>query len=473
MGPFDKKEECGLFAVFGRPDAAQLTYQGLYALQHRGQESAGIATSDGEVIRTHVGMGLVGEVFGEQELARLTGHMAIGHVRYSTTGSSDIRNAQPLTVEYSRGPVSVAHNGNLINARLLRDEYEAYGHIFQTSSDTEIIVALLAKPSHVAKPDPLGHVLGHLQGAFCLLFLFPDRIEAARDPFGIRPLVIGRTGDGTWCVASETCALDLIDAEYIRQVEPGEIVTLDRRGMTSRFFCPPHIVTPAKCVFEHVYFADPSSTVFDENVHQVRKRLGMRLAEEAPADADIVVAIPDSGRSAAMGYSFRSGIPLERGFVRNHYVGRTFIKPSAQDRTSAVKMKLTVIRQSVDGRRLVVVDDSIVRGTTTKGKIQALRRAGAREVHMRVSCPPIRHPCFYGVDFPTQEELIAHNRSVEDICKFLDVDSLAYISLEGMLSCVNDAAEHHCTACWSGRYPIPTDFTVSKFSLERNQLQMF
>ncbi|MDD4890660.1 MAG: amidophosphoribosyltransferase, partial [Phycisphaerae bacterium] len=436
-------------------------------------ESAGIACSDGDTIRTHMGMGLVGEVFNDRELAKLTGHMAIGHVRYSTTGSSDIRNAQPLTVEFSRGPVSVAHNGNLINARLLRDEYEAYGHIFQTSSDTEVILALLAKPSHVGKPDPLAHVLGHIQGAFCLLFLFPDRIEVARDPFGIRPLAIGRTPDGAYCVASETCAFDLVDAEYIRQVQPGEIVTLDQRGITSRFFCPPGTVKPAKCVFEHVYFADPSSVIFDENVHQVRKRLGMKLAEESPADADIVVAIPDSGRSAAMGFSMGSGITLERGFVRNHYIGRTFIKPSQGERAYAVKMKLTVIRQVVDGKRVVVVDDSIVRGTTTRGKIQALRRAGAREVHMRVSCPPIRHPCFYGVDFPTQEELVAHNRSVEQIREFLEVDSLAYISLDGMLACLSDKPEHHCTACWSGKYPIPTDFTVNKFALERNQLQMF
>lgn len=469
----DKKEECGLFAIYGRTDAAMLAYQGLYSLQHRGQESAGIATSDGETIRTHIGMGLVGEVFGEQQLSRLIGHMAIGHVRYSTTGSSDVRNAQPLTVEFSRGPVSVAHNGNLINARLIRDEYEAYGHIFQTSSDTEVILALLAKPSHVGKPDPLAHVLNHIQGAFCLVFLFPDRIEAARDPFGIRPLNIGRTRDGAWCVASETCAFDLMDAEYIRQVQPGEIVTLDKDGMRSRFFCQPGTVRPAKCVFEHVYFADPSSVIFDENVHQVRRRFGARLATESPADADVVISIPDSGRSAAMGYADESGIALDRGFVRNHYIGRTFIKPSQADRSWAVKLKLTVIRQSVEGKRVVVVDDSIVRGTTTRGKIQALRQAGARQIHMRVSCPPIRHPCFYGVDFPTAEELIANQRSIEQIREFLGVDSLAYLSLEGMLGCLADDPKNHCTACWTGRYPIPTQLAVSKFSLELNQLQMF
>jgi len=470
---FDKKEHCGLFGVYGRPDAADLCFQGLYALQHRGQESAGIAVSDGRTITTHAGMGLVGEVFNEPTLARLPGQAAIGHVRYSTTGSSDVRNAQPLTVEFSRGPVAVAHNGNLINARMLRDEYEAYGHIFQTTSDTEIIVALLAKPSHVAKPDTLAHVLNHIQGAFCLLFLYPDRIEAARDPYGIRPLAVGQLPDGSWCVASETCALDIIDARYVRQVEPGEIVTLDERGMSSRFFLPPGTVKPAKCIFEHVYFADPSSVVFDENVHQVRRRMGMQLAREAPADADVVVAIPDSGRSAAMGFSMESGIPLERGFVRNHYIGRTFIKPSQQDRSLSVKMKLTVIRDSVAGRRLVVVDDSIVRGTTTRGKIQALRGAGAEEIHMRVSCPPLRHPCFYGIDFPTQEELIANKRTEEEIGAFLGVDSLAYLSLEGMLGSVNDDPDHHCHACWSGEYCIPVNYAVSKFHFERNQMQMF
>ncbi|MCG3178803.1 MAG: Amidophosphoribosyltransferase [Phycisphaerae bacterium] len=473
MNYSDKKEYCGLFGVYGRPDAAHLCYQGLYSLQHRGQESAGIAAADGQTIRTHTGMGLVGEVFDQGSLGQLAGNMAIGHVRYSTTGSSGLRNAQPLTVEYSRGPVSVAHNGNLINAQLLRDEYEAYGHIFQTTSDTEVIVALMAKPSHIAKGDPLGHVLNHIQGAYCLLFLYPDRIEAARDPYGIRPLAIGRLADGSYCVASETCALTIVEAEYIREVAPGEIVTLDASGLHSRFFVKPGTVTPAHCSFEHVYFADPSSSVFDENVHHVRKRLGMRLGEESPVDADVVVAIPDSGRSAAMGYSAASGVPLERGFVRNHYIGRTFIQPTEKGRSDAVKMKLTVIRESVDGKRVVVVDDSIVRGTTTRGKIQALRSAGAREIHMRVSCPPLRHPCFYGIDFPTQEELIAHGRTVEEISRFLGVDSLAYLSLEGMLACFKGDPAHYCHACWSGTYRIPVTYTVSKFSLERHQMQMF
>jgi amidophosphoribosyltransferase len=376
-------------------------------------------------------------------------------------------------VEFSRGPVSLAHNGNLINARLLRDEYEAYGHIFQGTSDTEVVLALLAKPTHVGKADPIGHVLNHIQGAFCLLFMFPDRIEAARDPYGIRPLAIGRLENGGWIIASETSGFDLVGATYVRQVQPGEIITLDANGLSSRFFVQPGEVQPAPCAFEHVYFSDPSSTIFDQNVHQVRKQFGMQLAKESPADADIVVAIPDSGRSAAMGFASGSGLTLERGFVRNHYIGRTFIKPSQADRTSSVKLKLTVIRQVVEGKRVVVVDDSIVRGTTTRGKIQALRDAGAREVHMRVSCPPIRHPCFYGVDFPTQEELIAHTRTVDEIRDFLGVDSLAYLSLEGMLGCLAGRPEHHCTACWSGRYPIPTEFTTSKFSFERNQLQMF
>ena len=472
----EKKEECGIFAIYGDPDAVHKTYFALHSLQHRGQESAGIATSNGEFIHCFTGMGQVNRVFraGRGVLERLDNPMAIGHVRYSTTGSSNPTNAQPFLSEYSRGQVAVAHNGNLINASLLRDEYEAYGHIFKTSNDTEIIVHLMAKPTHITKPDPLGHVLNHLQGAYSLVFLFPDRIEAARDPYGIRPLCIGRTSSGAYCAASETCALDALDAEYIRDVEPGEIITLDKNGISSRFFVTPGTVTPGHCIFEHVYFSKQSSVIFGESVHNVRVRSGRQLAIEHPVDADLVTPVPDSGTSAAIGYANESGIPFDMGFVRSHYVGRTFLSPSQSMRDLAVKLKLTVVKSVVQGKRIVVIDDSIVRGTTTKGKIKSLREAGAKEIHMRVACPPIKHPCFYGVDFPTHEELLANQvESIEEIRKYLQVDSLGYISLKGLLSCTSLPPDHYCTACWSGKYKIPVNAVVNKFSMERNQMQLF
>ncbi len=469
------KEECGLFGIYSDPEAVQKTFFGLHSLQHRGQESAGIASSDGEYIRCYTGMGQVSRVFRKSSgfLEKLYNPMAIGHVRYSTTGSSSPLNAQPFLGEYSRGQVAVAHNGNLINASLLRDEYEAYGHIFKSTNDTEIIIHLLAKPSHVTKPDPLGHVLNHLQGAFSLVFLFPDRIIAARDAHGIRPLCLGRTAGGAYCVASESCAFDAIDAEYIREVEPGEIVTLDRQGVSSRFFVTPGAVTPAHCIFEHVYFAKQSSIVFGENVHEVRKRCGRQLAREHAVEADVVTPVPDSGVSAAIGYAAESGIPFDMGFVRSHYVGRTFISPSQDLRNLAVKLKLGVIKEAVAGKRVVVVDDSIVRGTTTKGKINSLRMAGAKEIHMRVACPPVAHPCFYGVDFPIKSELLADERSSEEIRQYLEVDSVGYLSLEGLLSCVSLPADHYCTACWSGQYKVPVSAVFNKFGMERHQMQLF
>ncbi len=420
-------------------------------------------------------MGTVSRVFrsGSQKLAKLANPVAIGHVRYSTAGSSNPANAQPVLSEYSRGQVAVAHNGNLINASLLRDEYEAYGHIFKSTNDTEIIIHLLAKPTHISKPDPLGHVLNHLQGAYCLLFLFPDRIEAARDPYGIRPLSIGKTKAGNYVVASETCAFDVIDAEFIRDVEPGEIVTIDKNGISSRFFTAPGSITPAHCIFEHVYFSKQNSLIFGENVHELRKRFGQQLAKEHPADADAVIPVPDSGTSAAIGFANQSGIPFEMGFVRSHYVGRSFISPSQQLRDLAVKLKLAIVKEAVKGKRVVVVDDSVVRGTTTKGKIKALRKAGAKEIHLRVSCPPIRFPCFYGVDFPTKEELLANNKNIDQIKDYLEVDSVGYLSLEGMLSCASLPADHYCTACWNGQYRIPITNVVNKFTMERFQLQMF
>ncbi len=471
----EKKEECGLFGIFGDAEAVQKTYFGLFSLQHRGQESAGIASTNGEFIQCYAGMGTVKRVFrsGSQVLDKLANSAAIGHVRYSTTGSSSYINRQPFLSEYSRGQVAVAHNGNLINASLLRDEYEAYGSIFKSTSDTEIIIHLLAKPSHVAKPDTLAHVLNHLQGSYCLLFLFPDRIEAARDPYGIRPLCIGQTDNGAFVVASESCALDATEARFVREVEPGEIVRLDKDGLSSRFFVKPASIKPAHCIFEHVYFSKQNSTIFGENVHEFRKKLGRQLAIEHPVEADIVTPIPDSGTSAAVGYSEQSKIPFDMGLVRSHYVGRTFIAPNQKSREMAVKVKLAVVKEAIAGKRVVVVDDSIVRGTTTRGKIQTLWQAGAKEIHMRVSCPPIRFPCYYGVDFPTKEELLANNRDLDQIRDFLGVDSVGYTSLEGMLSSTSLPADHYCTACWSGEYRIPVDTVVNKYALEHYQMFMF
>lgn len=470
---YEKKEKCGLFGIWGTPEASQITYSGLFALQHRGQESAGMVVSDGRTLSGHNAMGLVSQVFPHRMLREeLAGKGAIGHVRYSTTGSSKLCNAQPLLREFRMGPVAVAHNGNLINAQLLREEYERQGHIFQSTTDTEIIVHLLAKPSHLDKVDPLPHVLRHLQGAFSLLFLFPDRIEAVRDCFGIRPLVLGQTADKHWCVASETCALDAIDAMYVREVEPGEIITIDDRGVHSRRY-DPAVPQQARCMFEHVYFANPSSKVFGQNVHISRVAMGVQLAKEAPVEADHVMPMPDSGRSAALGFARQSGLPFEEGIVPNRFVGRTFILPQQAQRDRAVQAKLNIIPDVVAGKRVVIVEDSIVRGTTTRSKMRALRRAGAKEIHLRVSCPPIRHPCFYGIDFPTSKELIAYERSVEDIRQFLEVDSLAFLSLEGLLATMPGSKDDYCSACWSGEYKIPVDAPVTKYGFELQQLKMF
>ena len=469
----EKKEKCGVFGVWGTPAAANLAYMGIFAQQHRGQESAGISVSDGKMLHGHTGMGLVSQVFTPRMLAEdLVGNAAIGHVRYSTTGSSKLCNAQPLLRSYLLGPVAVAHNGNLINAGLLRQEYERHGHIFQSTTDTEVIVHLLAKPGHLDKADPLPHVLRHLQGAFSLVFLFPDRIEAVRDPWGIRPLSVGRTADGCWCVASETCAFDAIGAEYVRDVEPGEIVRLDDSGISARRFSEP-APQGARCVFEQVYFANPASRVFGHTVQVVREKMGRQLAREAMVSADCVVPMPDSGRTAALGFAKESQLPYEEAIVPNRFVGRTFILPDQAARDRAVSMKLNIIAEMVRGRRIIVVDDSVVRGTTTRSKMRALRRAGASEIHLRVSCPPIRHPCFYGIDFATREQLIAHGRTLDEIRDFIEVDSLAYLSLEGMLASTEIDPADCCTACWTGEYKIPIDEPLAKFELEREQLRMF
>ncbi len=471
----DKKENCGVVGIFDHPNATDYCILAMHSLQHRGQESAGIAVSDGDTMRGHNGMGLVSDVFPSELQQKLTnwGDTAIGHVRYSTAGSSNIANAQPMLVEYSLGQMAVAHNGNLVNAMLLRDEYEAHGHIFQGTSDTEVIIHLIAKPSHISKPDPLAHVCRHLQGSFCLLLLQPDKLEAARDSRGIRPLCIGKLPNGSYMVASETCALDILEAEFVREVEPGEIVTIDKNGLHSRFFHEPGTISPAHCIFEQVYFADPSSKIFGENVHQVRLEMGKQLAKESHVDADIVIPVPNCARCAAQGYSTQSGIPYDRGFTVSHYAGRSFIEPEQPMRDLAVKMKLNVIREVVAGKRVIVVEDSVVRGTTTRGKMSALRRAGAKEIHLRVASPPIKHPCFYGIDFPSKNELIANDKTVDEIRNYLEIDSLHYISLEGMLSCVEKPNSHYCTACWSGKYPIPVDEMVNRYTHDMYQKKLF
>lgn len=461
------REACGLFGVYGSTDAAKLTYLGLYALQHRGQESAGIVTSDGSRFRTHKGMGLVGDVFNEETLDKLKGHVAIGHVRYSTTGSSLLKNAQPLVVEYARGSMAVGHNGNLVNAKLLRDELEAYGSIFQTTVDSEIILHLIAQSNSASFQDNLVETLKCIEGAYSLLLLNEDQMIGVRDPHGFRPLVIGKLGDAH-VLASETCALDLIEAEYVRAVEPGEIVFINKKGIRSiKPFDKPE--RQAMCVFEHVYFARPDSILFGENVHEVRKELGRQLAKEHPADADLVIPVPDSGNSAAMGYSEASGIPMEQGFIRNHYIGRTFLQPTQLIRDFGVKIKLNPIKTVLKGKRIVVVDDSIVRGTTSRSRVKGLRDAGAKEIHLRISCPPHKNPCLYGIDFPSKEELIASSSNLDEIARFLQVDSLGYLSLEGMLKSVKNAKNNFCTACYDGRYPISFDKRLNKYVMERSR----
>lgn len=469
------KHGCGLLGIFGHPDAAALTRLGLFAQQHRGQESAGICTTSGgeAPVKRHARLGLVNEVFNERILEDLRNPISIGHVRYSTTGACNDVNSQPLLFNYAGGQIAIAHNGNLINAPLLRREYEQHGHIFLTTSDTEIITHLLAKPSHVAKTNPLPHVLRHLQGAFSLIMLHNGKILAARDPEGFRPLCLGKLENGAWVVASETCALDMVDAKYVRDIQPGEIVTIDEEGLSTEFFAKRSDGKSAQCVFEHVYFADPASNIFGQNVHKVRTEMGRQLAREAPADGDIVIAVPNCARCAAIGYSHESEIRLERGFTTSHYAGRSFIMPDQQMREQAVKMKLNVIKETVRGRRVIVVEDSVVRGTTTKGKMGALREAGATEIHLRVASPPIAHGCYYGIDFPDKTKLVATNKTVEQIREFLDIDSLAYLSLEGMMSCVDGGRERFCSACFTGKYPVPVDHTFTKFSMEPQQMGMF
>lgn len=462
-------ESCGIFGVYGAPNAAKLAYLALFALQHRGQEGAGIVASDGKKVRSKKGLGLLTEVISREDLDGLPGHLAIGHVRYSTMGGArKPQNVQPLVLEYSKGLIAVAHNGNLTNASRLRTECELAGSIFQTSTDSEIIVHLLARPENLHLPRPLAHCLGLLKGSYSFVFMTPDSVIAARDVRGFRPLAMGRLGDAV-VFASETCAFDLIGATYERDVEPGEIVSVSARGIESSHIEGDIGVSPSHCIFEHIYFARPDSLVFGESVHEVRVRLGERLAENSPANADIVVAVPDSGNSAALGYSRRSGIPMEHGFIRNHYIGRTFIIPSEYSRGENVRIKLNVVKSVVKGRRVVVVDDSIVRGTTSRGRFTLLREAGAKEIHVRISSPPCRFPCFYGIDFPSVSELIASSRNVEEIAAFLGVNSLAYQTVDGLLSAVSNGSRY-CAACFTGKYPEPPEGPVFKEVLEKTSL---
>jgi amidophosphoribosyltransferase len=462
--PFDKlREECGVMAVYNHSDAARLTYWGLYALQHRGQESAGIASADGQQVNDIKGMGLVSEIFTDDVLARLPGHMAIGHTRYSTTGDSALLNAQPISVESTKGLIAIAHNGNLVNLGTAKERLERDGALFQTTSDSEIIIQLIAHSKATTLVDCIAESLGQVEGAFSIVMMTRNRIFAARDPHGFRPLSMGRiTGvDGapdTFCFASETCAFDLLHAKYERDVKPGELIMVSEDGVTSRYFNT--TTEQASCVFEHVYFARPDSKIFGRWVQQSREEMGRQLARESGVAADLVVPVPDSGVTAALGYAAESGIPFNLGLIRNHYVGRTFIQPEQRVRDFGVRMKLNPVRSLLEGKRVVLIDDSIIRGTTSRKIVRMVRAAGATEVHLRISCPPTISPCFYGVDTPSKKDLIAANRSVAEICEFVEADSLAYLSLVGLThACTKGEPANglspasFCTACYTGEYP--------------------
>lgn len=456
---FDKfREECGVFGIYNHEEAARLTYLGLYALQHRGQESAGIVSSDGSRLSAERGMGQVSDIFKEEQFARLQGNLAIGHVRYSTAGKVSINEAQPFSVKCSYGQIALCHNGNLPDATESRHQLEAEGAIFSSTSDTEVVLHRIARSRAGNLVDAIIEALGRDEGAFSMLFATPDRIIAVRDPRGFRPLCLGKLEDAT-VFASETCAFDLIGAQYLRDVEPGEIVIVDEKGMHS---LRPFAAKPTShCIFEHVYFSRPDSVVFGRSVNKSRHLLGCQLARECPATADIVVPVPDSGVAAAVGYAAESGLKFRFGLMRNHYIGRTFIEPRSQIRHFGVKIKLNPVRDLIEGRRVVLIDDSLVRGTTSQKIVKMMHDAGAREVHMRISCPPTIAPCYYGVDTPTREELIAAQYSTEEIRKFLGADSLGYLSLKGLLEAVGDPHNSKfCTACYTGKYPTLLDGDV-------------
>ena len=452
ISPDKFHDECAVFGIFGHEEAANLTYLGLYALQHRGQEASGIVSGDGEQFYIQKGMGLVADIYNKTTLEKLPGRMAIGHNRYSTAGGNDLKNVQPFNVNFAFGNLALAHNGNLINAQVLRNELEAYGAIFQSTSDTEVIIHLIAHSRASTFLARVMDALNQVRGAFSLVLMTDNGLIAVRDPHGLRPLCLGRVR-GSWVVASETCAFDLLDAEYIREIEPGELVVLSDQGIDSHRPFPK--VDPAMCVFEYVYFARPDSRIYGANaVYSTRKALGRRLAKESWVEADIVIPVPDSGVPAALGYSEGGGIPFETGLIRNHYVGRTFIEPEQSIRHFGVKVKLNAVPEVLAGKRVVVVDDSLVRGTTSRKIVKMLRNAGAKEVHMRISSPPIISPCFYGIDTPTKKELIASNHSTEEIRKYITADSLAYLSLDGMLQSAPGIPAQYCNACFTEKYPI-------------------
>ena len=463
-------DECGVFGVFGAAEAANFTYLGLHSLQHRGQEACGIVSSNGEQLFVHRGLGLVQDVFSAAVLDRLPGNRAIGHVRYSTAGGSHIKNAQPIAVDCGHGSIAVAHNGNLTNGEALRRKLEAEGSIFSSSSDTEVLVHLIARSREEQMVDRVADALRQVAGAYSLVFLSPEELVAVRDPFGFRPLCLGQVGDA-FMVASEPPAFGLIGGEYVRDIEPGEMIVMNQFGMRSLF---PFEERPRRmCIFEHVYFARPDASFDDIGVYRARQRMGEMLARENPVDADLVLPVPDSGVAAALGFSREAGLPYEMGLIRSHYVGRTFIEPSQSIRHFGVRLKLHPVAELLRGKRVAVVDDSIVRGTTTREKMSQLREAGAKEIHLRISCPPIRHPCYFGVDFATRDQLIAHNREIEQIREFLGVDSLGFLSHDGMLRAMNHPPESYCTACFSGDYRIDIEHPVTERVLERAQMGMF
>ena len=455
---------CGIVGIFGHPEAAKLSYLGLYALQHRGQESGGIVTAEGTRLFRRAGMGHIADVFSKDVLDELPGPAAIGHVRYSTAGDSNPANAQPFLLQHHRGPIAVAHNGNLVDAGIVRDELEGDGAIFQTTTDTEVLLHLIARSKEADVTDAIVHAVRQVRGAYSLLFLVPGRMIAVRDPMGFRPLSIGKV-DGAYVIASESCAFDLLGAEKIRDVERGEVIVVDVAGLHSFKPFPP--TRPAPCAFEHVYFARPDSTVFGQSAQAVRKRLGAELWREHPAQVDVIVPVPDSGTYAALGYANASGIPFDMGLVRNHYVGRTFIEPSQTIRNFGVRVKLNPVRETLRGRRIALIDDSLVRGTTSKKIVQMCRDAGAAEVHLRISCPPTIGPCYYGIDTPRRDELIAGSKSVEQIRKFVGADSLAYLSLDGMMKAIGGEKNEYCTACWTDEHPVPLP------RAEEEQLRLF
>lgn len=449
---FDKfHEECGVFGIYGHPDAANLTYLGLYALQHRGQESAGIVSSDGKQLYGQKAMGLVADIFVEERIKKLLGYAAIGHNRYSTTGESTAVNIQPILVNFALGTLAIAHNGNLVNAGILKDELEAYGSIFQSTMDSEVIIHLIAQSRMATMHERIVDALGHVQGSYSLLLITENELIAVRDPHGFRPLSLAEL-DGAYVVASETCAFDLIEATYIREIAPGEMVVINSKGIQSSF--PFKKADPSHCIFEFIYFARPDSMVFGQNVYSIRKEFGRQLARETNVAADVVIPVPDSGVPAALGYAEEAGIPFDTGLIRNHYVGRTFIEPRQSIRHFGVKIKLNPVRDALKGKRVVVVDDSIVRGTTSKKIIKMIRNAGATEIHMRISSPPTSYPCFYGIDTPTRQELIASSHSIEEIRKYITADTLGYISMDGIQKVV-PYRMNYCAACFDGAYPVP------------------